>query len=376
MIDVSVVLPCLNEEQTIGICIDKAKKVFEEQEINGEIVVSDNGSTDDSVKIAEEKGARVVHQKKRGYGNAYLKGFDSAKGRYIVMADADDTYDLLEMPGFLEILKNEDVDFVMGTRLKGKIFPGAMPWLHRYIGNPVLTLILNILFHASISDAHCGMRAFTKEAYKKLDLKTAGMEFASEMVIRATKEHLRIKEIPITYHPRKGSPASLKSFSDGWRHLRFMLLFAPNWLFMVPGIIFFASGLFLIFAILNGPLIIGSMQFDIHPMIFGAFLSILGLQVIIFGLQSKMYASSIGFKKQGKSMEFVKEHFTLEKGSIIGILIFLIGILILLYISNKWLTIGFVPEVKLFMAGMTLTVIGLQLIFSAWFLSMIGIEKK
>jgi len=220
-IKVSVVMPCLNEAETIGSCIQKAKIALKGMKINGEIIIADNGSSDGSPQIARSLGAKVILQPIKGYGNAYIAGIKAAKGRYIIIADSDDTYDLSEMPKFIEKL-DEGYDLVMGTRLKGKILPEAMPWLHRHVGNPILTWILNLLFKAGVSDAHCGMRAFRKDAYDKMSLKSGGMEFASEMVIKAAMMKMKIAEVPITYYPRKGE-SKLRTFSDGWRHLRFML---------------------------------------------------------------------------------------------------------------------------------------------------------
>ena len=376
MVEVSVVMPCLDEEKTVGICVEKAIKVFKENNIDGEVIVADNGSTDNSVEIAKKAGARVVFEKRKGYGSAYLKGLSEAKGKYIVIADSDNTYDFLEIPKFLKLLMNDHYDFVIGTRLKGKIMPGAMPWLHKYIGNPILTKIFRTVFSANITDMYCGMRGFTREAMEKMDLRCIGMEFAPEMIIKALKNKLKMGEVPITLHPSIGRKPKIHSFRDGWRALRLIFLFAPNWLFMIPGAIFLVIGLLLIFAILNGPLVIGSMRFDIHPMIFGAFLSIIGLQTIIFGIQSKIYSRSIGLENESKTLKFIDKYFTLEKGTVIGFAIFFIGMIILLYIFNTWLTVGFVQQIKLMLIGMTLTAIGIQIIFSSWFLSMIGIEKK
>jgi len=376
MVEVSVVMPCLDEEKTVGICVEKAIKVFKENNIDGEVIVADNGSTDNSVEVAKKAGARVVFEKRKGYGSAYLKGLNEAKGEYIIIADSDNTYDFLEIPKFLKLLMNDHYDFVSGTRLKGKILPNAMPGLHKYIGNPVLTKILNIFFHSNFSDIHCGLKAFTKESLKKMDLKCIGMEFASEISIKALKNKLKMGGVPITLHPSIGRKPKIHSFRDGWRALRLIFLFAPNWLFMIPGAIFLVIGLLLIFAILNGPLVIGSMRFDIHPMIFGAFLSIIGLQTIIFGIQSKIYSRSIGLENESKTLKFIDKYFTLEKGTVIGFAIFFIGMIILSYIFNTWLTVGFVQQIKLMLIGMTLTAIGIQIIFSSWFLSMIGIEKK
>ncbi len=238
-IEVSVVMPCLNEQQTIGSCIEKAKRTMKSLGIRGEVVVADNGSTDNSVSIAENLGARVVHQPIRGYGAAYQAGIEATRGNYIIIGDSDDTYDFTDLERFLTPLRNGH-DLVMGSRFKGEILPGAMPWSHRYIGNPILSGILRWVFHTSISDAHCGMRAFTRQAYDKMQLQTTGMEFASEMVVKAAQAGLKISETPITYYPRLGE-SKLNSFRDAWRHLRFMLLFSPTHLFALPGaLLFFA----------------------------------------------------------------------------------------------------------------------------------------
>ena len=231
---VSVVMPCLNEEATIGRCVAKAWRGIELAGVPGEVIVADNGSTDRSPEIAAAAGARVIHQPKRGYGNAYLAGFAAARGRYLVMGDADDTYDFGEVGRFIVPLREGGYDYVLGSRFKGKILPGAMPWHHRWIGNPVLTWILNRLFGLHASDAHSGMRAFTREAYERMRLQSPGMEFASEIVINAAKARLRVTEVPITYYPREGE-SKLRSFRDGWRHLRYMLLYSPDWLFLAPG---------------------------------------------------------------------------------------------------------------------------------------------
>lgn len=220
-VEVSVVMPCLNEAETIGLCVQKSLQALKQNNLCGEVIVADNGSTDNSANIAQKLGAKVVHQPKRGYGSAYLTGFAAAKGKYIVMGDSDNTYDFSQLSNFLQPLR-QGYDLVIGSRLKGQILEGAMPWLHRYIGNPILTGILNLLFQAGVSDAHCGMRAFTREAYDKMQLRTTGMEFASEMVIKAAKAKLNIAEIPITYYSRKGQ-SKLRSFRDGWRHLRCMV---------------------------------------------------------------------------------------------------------------------------------------------------------
>lgn len=375
MTEVSVVMPCLNEEKTVGICVEKCLKVFKENNIDGEVIVVDNGSTDNSAEVARKAGARVVFEERKGKGYAMQKGFGEVKGKYIIVGDSDGQHDFSEIPNFLKLLTNDHYDFVNGTRFKGKIVHGATRWLHRYIGNPVLTKIFNISFNTNISDMTSGFFGFRKDILERIELKTAEFEFESEIKAKIAKKNLKIGEVPITYYPREGK-TKLHSFRDGWRHLRFILLFAPNWLFLVPGFSFLLIGLFLIFSILNGPLIIGNMQFDIHPMIFGSFLTIIGLQIITFGLQSKIYSRAIGFENESKTLKFVDKYFTLERGILIGFIIFLIGLGILIYIFNLWLIAGFVHQVKLMIVGMTLTVLGIQIIFSSWFLSLIGIEKR
>jgi len=289
-------MPCLNEEETIGICIKKAKAALKEMGVRGEIIVADNGSTDASVEIAQSLGAKVVHQPIRGYGAAYLAGISAAKGKYIVIGDSDDTYDFSEIEKFVQPLKDGS-DLVMGSRFSGEILSGAMPWLHQYIGNPVLTGILNILFKASVSDAHCGMRAFTKEAYEKMNLQTTGMEFASEIVIKAAKAGLKITEVPITYYPRKGE-SKLNSFRDGWRHLRFMLLYSPTYLFLIPGFILFLIGFIGTLLILPGPFKIGGHAYDVHVMTVTSLFTILGFQVVLLGLYARTYALLSGLEKR------------------------------------------------------------------------------
>ena len=376
MPDVSVVIPCLDEEKTVGICVERILKIFKDENIDGEVIVVDNGSTDNSAQIAGKAGAKVVFEERKGYGSAYLKGLSKVEGRYIVLFDADLQYNPKDIPKLLNPLINDDCDFVTGSRFKGKIMPDGMPALHRYIGQPLLTKTLNFLFHTKFSDVHCGFKAFTKDALKKMNLGCVGMEFASEITVKTIKQNLKIKEIPVTVYPRLEGKAKLNSFTDGWRHLRFILLFAPNWLFFIPGIAFSAAGLFFIFSIMLGSLNVFGMQLDLHPMIFGAFMAVLGLQIITFGLQAKIYSRTSGFENESRTLKFVDKYFTLEKGTIIGLFIFFTGMIILIYIINTWLTSGFVQQIKLMLVGMTLSVLGIQVIFSSWFLSIIGIEKR
>ena len=375
-IEVSVVMPCLNEELTIGKCIEKCKRAFDEMKITGEIIVSDNGSTDRSVEIASSLGARVVYQPKKGYGNAYMKGIEAASGKYIVMGDSDDTYDFFEIENFIQFLR-EGFDFVIGSRFKGKILANAMPWPNRYIGNPILSGMLRLFFHTKISDAHCGMRSFTKEAYKKMNLKTTGMEFASEMVVNALRAKLKIKEIPITYHPRLGE-SKLNAFKDAWRHIRFMLLYSPTYLYLVPGMFLMGLGLVIQIGIWLGIIKIFGHTFDTHSMVFGSFLIILGFQILNLGFYAKTYAFTEGFEETNRALNALYKYFRLEQGLLIGSCLFMLGFIFGIFILIKWARNQFGPlaEMKLALLSLTLAVIGVQIIFSSFFLSMLGIEKR
>src|SRR5919204_2333566 len=284
---VSVVIPALNEAESIVACVRRSIDTMEGHGIRGEVIVADNGSTDGTPDLARGAGARVIYEQRKGYGSAYLAGFASARGRYIVMGDADETYDFAEIARFIEPLE-DGADFVMGSRLRGKIHPGAMPWLHRYVGNPVLTGVLNLFFKTGVSDAHCGMRAFRRDLLPRLDLRTTGMEFASEQVIRSSKLGLDIREIPIEYHPRAGE-SKLSSFSDGWRHLRFLLVHSPTWLFLVPGGVLMVIGLVAGTVSVAGVPIFGR-QWQLHTLIAASMFAIVGAQVAQLGVSARTYA--------------------------------------------------------------------------------------
>ncbi len=366
--EVSVVLPCLNEEETVGTCVRKARESLEKLGIEGEVIVVDNGSTDESVRIAKGEGAVVVSESRRGYGNAYLRGFEEAKGGIIVMADSDDTYDLSDIPKFLEVLEN-DADLVIGSRLRGEIKDGAMPWLHRHIGNPLLTKILNLLFRMNISDAHCGMRAFKREALEKVDLKTGGMEFASEMLIKATKAGLRIKEVPVVYSPRRRGNTKLASFQDGWRHVRFMFLYKHAMLFLTPGSLLFVLGLLLM---------LFSPSIRYHTMILGSFFAITGFQIITLGLYSKIYAALHGMDKPDRLTRFFLEYNSLEYGMLLGFAVFLVGVAMGFNILASWVASGFagLSQIRNAVLSSTLAIIGLQVVFAAVFSSVLLLEKR
>jgi glycosyltransferase involved in cell wall biosynthesis len=375
-VKVSLIIPCLNEEETIGSCIKKAKEVFLQRNIKAEIIVVDNGSTDSSVKIALNSGAKVIRQPMKGYGAAYLKGLEEAGGEYLIMGDGDDTYDFKEIPKLIEAL-DEGYDLVIGSRFKGKILKGAMSLSHRYIGNPVLTGILNMFFGARISDAHSGLRAITRGAVSKLDLKTTGMEFASEMVVASLREKLKITEVPITYYHRKGE-SKLHSFPDAWRHVRFMLLFSPDWLFLTPGLILFLGGFISFTLSALGVFTLFGHRFDIHSMIFFAFFSLVGFQIINLGFIAKRYSIAEGFKKDTGRWKIFYRKFSLERGVFFGAVCFSVGFLASAYIFWKWVRSGFGPlnEAKLAVSGLLFMVLGVQTIFSSFFISLFELPKR
>jgi glycosyltransferase involved in cell wall biosynthesis len=375
---VSIVMPCLNEHETLGICIHKARKALEQLGIDGEIIVADNGSTDGSVEIARALGAHVVEESKKGYGNAYRAGIAAASGEYIIIGDSDDSYDFADVGRFIDTLK-QGFDLVMGTRLRGTINKGAMPWMNRYIGNPALTGILNIFFRSGISDAHCGMRGFTKAAYLKMDLQTAGMEFASEMVIKAALIGLKMTEIPITLHlDGRSSAPHLRPFRDGWRHLRFMLLHSPTHLYIWPGFAMFTSGMIAMLLLLISPERIFGRMVDLHIMILGSLFTILGYQTILLGLYARIYAVTHNFIPQGKFLRQMFQVFNLERGLAVGAVILIIGIAMGIFLLVHWLNKDFeqANQVRLALFASTLIIIGSQTIFSSFFMSMLGIERK
>jgi glycosyltransferase involved in cell wall biosynthesis len=369
---VSVVIPCLNEEANIESCVTRALKAMDEAGIAGEVVVADNASEDRSAELAQAAGARVVHEPRRGYGSAYLAGFAAARGEYIVMGDADLTYDFEEIPRFVEKL-DAGAELVMGDRMKN-IHPGAMPWHHRYIGNPILTGILNVFFRTGVSDAHCGMRALRRDVLPRLDLRTTGMEFASEMVIRASKEKLRIAEFPIEYHPR-GGESKLSSFRDGWRHLRFLLVHSPTHLFILPGAIMAIIGA-LISALVLSQVHVFGRAWDLHTMIAGALLTIIGTQVVALGLAAHAYGKYFMGEKD-PWFDRMRERFSLEHGLLIGGGIAFAGFVLGGVIVVEWFARSFaaLSEQRLAVAAATLLIVGLQVFFSSFLLSILGLRR-
>jgi glycosyltransferase involved in cell wall biosynthesis len=376
-IAVSVVMPCLNEERTIGPCIAGARRALARTGLSSEIIVADNGSTDRSIDIAETLGAKVVHEPRKGYGNVYLKGMAAAKGRIMIIADSDGTYDFGEIERFLAPFR-KGCDVVIGNRFLGTIKPGAMPWLHRYIGNPLLSKILNLFFSTEIGDAHCGMRSLTRRAFRRMRLQSSGMEFASEMIIRASKTGLRMVEVPVTYSPRPdGSFSKLRSFPDGWRHLKFMLLYSPTWLFFIPGLTLSGFGLLLLLALVRGPVRIFGLFFDLHYMVLGSLLAILGVQILGLGLSAKVVAVSQGLEPLSRMFKGFVRNFELERGILAGGAVFTAGFAVNLYIFILWLSVGFRGQlyIRETILAMTLMVVGVQIGFSSFFLHFLGIEK-
>jgi glycosyltransferase involved in cell wall biosynthesis len=370
---VSVVIPCLNEAENIEACVAAALEAIGRMGIQGEVVVADNDSEDDSARLAEQAGARVIVERRRGYGSAYLAGFEASRGRYIVMADADLTYDFNEIPRFVAALE-DGAEMVIGDRMDN-IQPGAMPWLHRYIGNPILTGLLNLFFRTGISDAHCGMRALRREVLPRLDLRTTGMEFASEMVIRASKENLKIAEFPIEYHPR-GGESKLSSFRDGWRHLRFLLVHSPNHLFIAPGAALAGLGTLIVVFVGAGFDFFGR-AWGIHALIGGALLMIVGTQVLGMGLCAHAYGTYF-MGEQDPWFDRMRARFRLEHGLLLGGIFLLIGLVMAVVILITWIAHGFgsLSDERLAVVAASLMIVGIQIFFSSFLLSILGLRRS
>jgi glycosyltransferase involved in cell wall biosynthesis len=374
---VSVVLPCLNEARGVGKCVQKAVDALRTMDVSGEVIVVDNGSTDGSPDVAAKAGARVVSERRRGYGAAYLRGFQEARGQYLVMGDADGSYDLLDLARFVEPLRRDGFDMVMGNRLKGTILPGAMPWTHRWIGNPILSGMLKLFFHTTISDSHCGMRSFTRDAYERMQLRTHGMEFASEIVVNALRENFRIHEVPITYHPREGE-SKLNSLSDAWRHLRFMLVFSPSYLFQLPGFVLMGAGAFLILWLAGGPRQLFGHEWDFHVLLFGALSLILGYDFVLFDIFAKTFSMGAGLARPDRWLRRLVQMFTLERGLILGTLLFLAGFGLEIKITVDWMRSGYstLMAVRGITIGMTAMVLGAQTVFASFLISLLRIERR
>lgn len=379
MPEISIVLPCLNEERTIGKCIEKALWALSHCEFTGEIVVADNGSTDRSVEICEQYGVRVVHQPNRGYGNAYLKGIQAARGQYIVIADSDDTYDLREVVRFIEPLR-QGYDLVMGNRFRGEILPGSMTWSHQYIGNPMLSGLLKLMFSTDVGDSHSGIRSFTREAYQRLKLRAPGMEFASEMVINAAKLGLKIAEVPVTYYPREGD-SKLRTIRDGWRHLRYMLLRSPTHLFTLPGAAMVLIGMLAMVPFLWGPVVIAGRPFDIHAMLLIGLCALVGYQIVILGVYARLFAIWEGIDVIDGSLRAFLQRFNLERGLLLGGGLVCLGIAVGGLVLAKWLSSDLgelsLRDTRLTFFAFISIVLGLQTVFSSFYLAtMLGFHSS
>ncbi len=372
-VQLSVLIPCLNEEGNIADCVTNAQGALDANAIEGEIIVIDNGSEDDSARLAEDAGARMVSEPRRGYGSAYLAGLAAARGRYIVMADADLTYDFNEIPRFLAELE-DGADMVIGNRMQN-IQPGAMPWHHRYIGNPMLSGFLNLLFSTGVDDAHCGMRALRRDVLPQLDLRTTGMEFASEMVIRASKEHLDVRQFAIEYHPR-GGESKLSSFRDGWRHLRFLLVHSPTHLFILPGAVMAILGAITELVVISRLGVFGR-QWDIHALIAGALLAIVGTQVVALGICAHAYGTYF-MNERDRWFDRMRARFGLEHGLALGGSIALAGFVMGAFIVADWIDRGFgkLADERLAVLAATLIIVGIQIFFSSFLLSILGLRRR
>jgi glycosyltransferase involved in cell wall biosynthesis len=381
-LDLTILMPCLNEADTLATCIKKGLKSLADLGLRGEVLIADNGSTDGSIEIAKKLGARVVSIPRKGYGNALRGGIESARGRWIIMGDSDDSYDFSALGPFIEKFR-QGFELVMGCRMPyggGTILPGAMPWKHRWIGNPALSFIGRLFFNCPVTDFHCGLRGVTREGFAKMQLKTSGMEFASEMVIKATLRDLKIAEVPITLHKDgRSHPPHLRSWRDGWRHLRFMLLFSPRWLFAGPGLLMLIVGLGFGVPLCLGPLKVGRVYFDTNTLLVAGMMVIVGFQVMFFGVFTRLYCVANGFLPESKHLAWWWRFFSLERGIAIGLLITLIGFGFLVAAVLKWKAadfgvLSYPDSLRLAIPAVTCMTLGIQTIFSSFFLSILELQ--
>lgn len=377
-------MPCLNEADTLATCIRKVQASFAEHEIEGEVIVADNGSDDGSVQIAEALGVRVVHVAERGYGSALMGGIAEARGRFVLMGDADDSYDFLEIPKFVDGLR-AGADLVQGCRLPaggGRVLPGAMPPLHRWLGNPMLTAMVRRMFGTPIHDVYCGMRGFTRKLYDELDQRCTGMEFATEMLIKSTLRGARIDEVPITLHPdgRTSHGPHLRTFRDGWRTVRFFLMYSPRWLFLWPGLLLIAAGA-LGYALALPGARIGAAELGVHTLLVASLAVLLGYQSILFAIFSKTFAITTGLIPRDPRLERFYEHATLERGIVLGVAALLGGLALIAVPASRWAAQGFGPLVypdtlRWVIPGVTLAALGFQTILSGFFVSILGMSRR
>ncbi len=375
-------MPCLNEAETLGTCIAKARGFLDRAGLSGEVLVADNGSTDGSPDLAREAGARVIDVRARGYGAALAAGIDAALGRWVIMGDADDSYDFAHLDAFVGALR-EGSQLVMGNRFKGGIAPGAMPWHHRYIGNPVLSFLGRLFFRAKAGDFHCGLRGFDREAILGLNLRTSGMEFASEMLVKATLGGLRVSEVPTTLSKDgRSRPPHLRSFRDGWRHLRFLLLFSPRWLFLYPGLALLAIGLFLGTLLIGGPVKISpTVVLDLHSFLVAAMCILVGLQAVSFAVIGRRFASRYGFIPHSRDFDAVLESLTLERVLLVALVLVIVGLGALGWGFSEWAARGFGPlplssTMRAMIVAVTTLVAGLQLAMAGFMASMIDVPLR
>ena len=382
--EVSVVIPCLNEADTLEACIAKAQRALGEHRISGEIIVADNGSTDGSQAIATRMGARLVHVEAKGYGNALMGGIAAARGRFAIMGDADDSYDFLQLPRFVNKLR-EGFDLVQGCRLPsggGTVLPGAMPFLHRWWGNPMFSRMARAMFHTAIHDVYCGMRGFTKDLYDRLGQRCTGMEFATEMIIKASLFREKVAEVPITLYPdgRKSHAPHLKTFRDGWRTVRFFLMFCPRWLFTIPGGVLVFLGM-VGYAVAMPGLHLGGVAFDAHTLLFASLLILCGYQSILFAIFTKTFAISEGLMPQDPQLARFFKIVNLERGLILSAATILVGIILLAAAINQWRLASFgaldyAETMRLVVPGVTLTALGFQTMLSSFFVSILGMRRR
>jgi len=380
-VEVSIVMPCLNEVETLAACIAEAREAIAKGGYTAEIIVADNGSTDGSQLLARELGATVVDVQRKGYGSALIGGIDAAQGRFVVMGDADASYDFAAIAPLIARLR-EGYDLVVGNRFLGGIEPGAMPWSHRWLGNPVLSSINKMFFHAPVGDTHCGLRAFTKDAYEKMRLRATGMEFASEMVIKASLNGMRITEVPVVLRPDgRSRPPHLRTWRDGWRHLRFMLLFSPRWLFLYPGLALLIAGVLVGTVLETGSKKIGPVTFDIHTLLLAGFACLIGYQLVVFAVFTKVFAMQQGFHPPNPSYRAMFRYVKLETGLAIGGVMLLLGVAGTVAAVSSWGAVGFgdldprVTMREVIPAAVLLT-LGVQTIFASFFLSILGIDSE
>lgn len=374
-------MPCLNEAETLAVCIQKALQAIERGGLAAEIIVADNGSTDGSQMIANELGVRVVAVARKGYGSALIGGINAARGRFVIMGDADDSYDFTAIAPLIGKLR-EGYDLVVGNRFLGGIESGAMPWSHRWVGNPALTLISRVFFHTPVGDAHCGLRGFRKDAYERMMLRATGMEFASEMVIKASLKGMRIAEVPVKLRPDgRTRPPHLRTWRDGWRHLRFMLLFSPRWLFLYPGCVLFAAGMLMSVALLPGPLPFAGLNLDIHTLLVAGFLALLGYQLVLFAIFTKIFAIRAGFHPPYPPLERLSRYVTLEVGLGAGAVMALVGAVALVVAVASWSAVGYGtlnPSLTMreVIPAVVLLALGSQTIFASFFISILSIDTN